>query len=99
MAVASEDVMVEERLPRLALDGRPLRDRDYREQEAGVGCVRTDAEGVPPVIDQAVERGRRFDLVPPQLGQVEGVSGLELHRERQVPNLREQGKLLKPSPR
>src|SRR6185437_13166383 len=91
MPARAKDVMLEERLPRLALREGALRDGDHGEQHAGVGRIGTCAEGVPPVVDEPVERRQRLHLVPPELRQIERISRLELHPERLLANLLETG--------
>ncbi len=94
MAVAAEDVMLEERLPGLPLRSRSLRDRDHGEQQARVGRVRPCSESVPPVVDEAIERPGRLNLVPPQLRQVERIPGSQLAHPGLVADLSEQRKTL-----
>src|SRR6266702_2415396 len=93
MASTAENIVIEERLPRLTLGCRALSDRDHAEEEGGVRRVGTDAHGVPPVVDQPIEGSGRLHLMPPELRQVEGVSRLELRLQRLVPDFFKQGEL------
>src|SRR5262245_59388294 len=67
MAVGPEHVMIEKRFPGFAFWRRAFADRDHRQQEARIWSVRARPEGVPPIIDETIERGRRLHLMPPEL--------------------------------
>ena len=93
MAVAAEDVVIEQRPPRLALLRRAFSNRDHAQKQGGVGRVRADTEGIPPIVDQPVEGSGRLHLMPPELRKVQRVPGTELGCQRLVPDFLEQWKL------
>ncbi len=93
VTVGAKHVVIEERLPGLPFRRRPLGNGDHAQQQAGVGSIGALAEGVPPVVDEPVERRQRLDLVPPELRHEERVSRAQLRRQCLIPNLLEQWEL------
>src|SRR5450755_3534637 len=71
VAFAAKNIMIKKGLPGGPLGQRALSDGDHAEEKAGVGGIRSGGERIPPVVDEPVERGQGFDLMPPEFGDVE----------------------------
>ncbi|EEF23708.1 conserved hypothetical protein, partial [Ricinus communis] len=78
VAFGAEDIVLEHRLPGLAMGRRQGAQGEHGVQEGVAGQASPLVGRVPPVVHQHVDRLQRADVVPPQVWYVDRVAGFQL---------------------